>query len=524
MRNNQPITGQEKRYPGDAILLSTTDLKGNIKYANPDFSEIAEFSAKSLRGQPHNVVRHPDMPPAAFASMWQRIKSGQSWFGLVKNRTNSGDHYWVNAYISPVVEDGEIHEYQSVRRRPTDAQIDHAESIYQAINQGKTPTCLKPARLGYRHRLLLIALFSIGLTGALASWQPLLGTLIGMVIGAGLLHFWLRPMAKLVEQSREIITDPLAQGVFTGRNDELGEIELAMHFLSTETGGVVGRMADSASALCDKGRKLNDAVLQTQDRAHRQHEQTTAAAAAVEEMSASFGEVADNAERVAESLSRSQEIANEGSQVLGRVTSSIDSLSSEVARIAQEVATIERDSQAIAKVLDVIREIAEQTNLLALNAAIEAARAGESGRGFAVVADEVRNLSKRTAESTSQIESIVAQFQSSSRSASVAMQQGQQAAQDTVVLTREADKAFELLRADVVEINKMSDAIAAAMSQQRVVTEDISSAIQTISELAQCSLNQAADAAKGGHEMSRLASKQAQLAQQFWQQSVMRAI
>ncbi len=241
-------------------------------------------------------------------------------------------------------------------------------------------------------------------------------------------------------------------------------------------------------------------------------------------MSASFGEVADNAERVAQALSRSQEIANEGSQVLGRVTGSIESLSGEVARIAQEVATIERDSQAIAKVLDVIREIAEQTNLLALNAAIEAARAGESGRGFAVVADEVRNLSKRTAESTAQIESIVSQFQSSSRSASVAMQQGQQAAQDTVVLTREADKAFELLRADVMEINRMSDAIAAAMSQQRVVTEDISSAIQTISELAQCSLNQAAEAAKGGEDMSRLATKQAQLATQFWQQSVMRAI
>ncbi len=272
MRNNQPITGQEKRYPGDAILLSTTDLKGNIKYANPDFAEIAEFSAREMRGQPHNLVRHPDMPPAAFASLWQRIKSGRSWFGLVKNRTASGDHYWVNAYISPVVEDGEVHEYQSVRRRPTDAQIAHAESIYQTLNKGKTPRCLKPARLGYRRRLLLIALLSGGLTGALASWQPLLGTLAGMVFGAGMLHFWLRPLGALVEQSRAIITDPLAQGVFTGRNDELGEIELAMHFLSTETGGVVGRMADSASALCEKGKNLNEAVLQTQDRAHRQHE------------------------------------------------------------------------------------------------------------------------------------------------------------------------------------------------------------------------------------------------------------
>nr|WP_315900086.1 PAS domain-containing methyl-accepting chemotaxis protein [Ferrimonas balearica] len=522
MRNNQPITGQEKRYPGDAILLSTTDLKGNIKYANGDFAEICEFSAKELRGEPHNLIRHPDMPPLAFESLWRRIQSGQSWFGLVKNRTRSGDHYWVNAYVSPVLEEGEIHEYQSVRRRPTEAQIEHADALYQAVNAGQTPRCLKPAKVGFRGRLLLAVAALALLTGALASWQPLLGTALGAVVSLVVMGALLAPLMKLAERARGIIEDPLAQGVFTGRNDELGQIDLAMHFLSTETGGVVGRMADSASALCEKGRRLNDTVLQTQERATRQNEQTTAAAAAVEEMSASFNEVADNAERVAQALTHSQEVANEGRQVLERVTGSIEGLSGEVARIADEVATIERDSQAIAQVLDVIRDIAEQTNLLALNAAIEAARAGESGRGFAVVADEVRNLSKRTADSTAQIEAIVAQFQGSSHAASEAMRQGQQAAQDTVAMTHEADQAFDKLRQDVSEISLMSGEIATAMSQQRVVTRDISEAIQTISDLAQCSLQQAADAAQGGHEMSRLASKQAQLAQQFWHKSVMR--
>ncbi len=522
MRNNQPITGQEKQYPNDTILLSTTDLKGNIKYANQDFCSISEFELNTLKGQPHNTVRHPDMPPAAFAALWKRVRSGQSWLGLVKNRTQSGDHYWVNAYVSPVMEDGKVHEYQSVRRRPGQDQIENAERIYRALNQGKTPSCIRPARIGFCARLMWLMMLAIGVTGLLATWQPLVAIPGGMLLAAVLLHTSLLPLKQLTQRAQSIIEDPLAQGVYTGRNDELGQIEVALQFLLSETGGAVGRMADSAESLRTKGQSLKDTIVQTHDRAERQHQQTTEAAAAVEEMSTSFAEVAANTEQVAQSLARSQKIANDGQQVLVQVTSSIESLSQDVAWIADEVATIERDSQAIAKVLDVIREIADQTNLLALNAAIEAARAGESGRGFAVVADEVRNLSKRTAESTTQIEAIVAQFQSSSRNASEAMRQGQQAAQETVALTREADKAFELLRDDVVAINSMSDAIAAAMSQQRIVTEDISRAIHTISELAKSSLKQTEIAAHEGQEVSRLAVKQAQLANQFWQQSVMR--
>ncbi|SHI04972.1 methyl-accepting chemotaxis protein [Ferrimonas marina] len=522
MRNNQPITGQEKRYPADTILLSTTDTRGNIKYANPDFSEVSEFSIEELQGAPHNLVRHPDMPPQAFESLWQRIRSGRPWFGIVKNRTKSGDHYWVNAYVTPVYEHGEIHEYQSVRRQPQAQHVAQAEAIYAQLNRGKTPKALRPARIGFAQRLALGGAAMAAITAALASWQPLLGGIIGALLTFLLLARQLAPLKQLALRSRELVDDPVARGVFAGRQDEIGDIGLAIDFLGTELGGVVGRMADSAESLCGMGKQLNDTVKDTERRATQQSEQTTAAATAVEEMSVSFNEVADNAGQVAQALTQSLADADAGSQVLDQVSGAIEGLSNEVARIAGEVATIEQDSQAITQVLDVIRGIAEQTNLLALNAAIEAARAGESGRGFAVVADEVRSLAQRTAESTGQIEKIIDQFQHSSQNANRAMQTGQQAAESAVALVREADQAFDALRDAVSRVHGRSDSIASAMSQQRIVTQDISAAIQTISDLARCSQQQAQNTAKRGRDMSRLASKQAELSRQFWQHGVER--
>lgn len=135
MRNNHPVTQSEYRYDDRFTLLSTTDVDSRIRYANAAFVEVSGFEREQLISQPHNLVRHPDMPSQAFADMWKSLKCGCSWTGLVKNRRSNGDHYWVRANVTPMKRNGLVHGYMSVRTAPRREEIEAAERIYRQIRE-----------------------------------------------------------------------------------------------------------------------------------------------------------------------------------------------------------------------------------------------------------------------------------------------------------------------------------------------------------------------------------------------------
>ena len=137
MKINMPVTNVEHEMGDGQSLVSRTDLKGAITYANSAFVEISGFSEDEMIGASHNIVRHPDMPSAAFADLWNTVKSGRLWTGLVKNRCKNGDFYWVSAAVTPVKEEGKVIGYMSVRRKPTRAQIAEASRLYQQMNEQK---------------------------------------------------------------------------------------------------------------------------------------------------------------------------------------------------------------------------------------------------------------------------------------------------------------------------------------------------------------------------------------------------
>ena len=123
MKINLPVTQIEVPFPKGRYIVSRTDLKGAITVVNDTFVEISGFSREELIGKNHNLVRHPDMPPAAFEWLWSTVKSGRPWRGLVKNRCKNGDHYWVNALIVPVMKDDRTIGYMSVRTEATRQEI-----------------------------------------------------------------------------------------------------------------------------------------------------------------------------------------------------------------------------------------------------------------------------------------------------------------------------------------------------------------------------------------------------------------
>jgi len=179
MKKNHPVTNQEIEMRDDSILVSTTNLKGIITEVNPDFVAISGFSEQELLGKNHNLVRHPDMPEAAFKDLWDTVKTGRPWIGQVKNRCKNGDYYWVTANVSPVTEHGRITGYISVRHKPNRREIDAATQLYSQVNMGKAD--LKP---GLLRRIARVCWINRSMTQRLFGLMSLIGvTMATMAYG-----------------------------------------------------------------------------------------------------------------------------------------------------------------------------------------------------------------------------------------------------------------------------------------------------------------------------------------------------
>ncbi len=191
MRNNQPVTQRESVFDDRATLMSTTDINSTITYANDAFIEVSGFSPEEVNGQPHNMVRHPDMPPEAFADMWATLKQGEPWSALVKNRRKNGDYYWVRANAVPVGRDGKVQGFMSVRTKPGEVEMRATETLYREFREGRAKgrrfhkglivrtgwrrlgSLLKTLPLRWRIRLPLIALLPLAaLSAALLGMTP----------------------------------------------------------------------------------------------------------------------------------------------------------------------------------------------------------------------------------------------------------------------------------------------------------------------------------------------------------------
>ncbi len=138
MRNNQPVTQKEYKFPSHHQLITSTDKRGVIKHCNQDFVEASGYSRDELIGKNHNIIRHPDMPPAVFKEMWNTLEAGRCWMGLVKNRRKNGDHYWVSAFVTPVYEGSVVSGYESVRVPALPDEIERANDVYARLRSGKS--------------------------------------------------------------------------------------------------------------------------------------------------------------------------------------------------------------------------------------------------------------------------------------------------------------------------------------------------------------------------------------------------
>jgi len=501
MKVNLPVTNRETQVGADTIILSTTDLKGITTYINQEFMDISGFSESELLDKNHNVVRHPDMPAAAFEDLWTTIKTGAPWMGIVKNRCKNGNYYWVDAFATPIMQDGKIFEYQSVRRRADPKCVSRAEATYQQINDGKGITALRKslslklklfvgASLSFLPAILLPLLVP---SAPITQWA--VAVLFSFIILFAVIAALLKPLERVVKESRAFIDNPLMRYIYTGRTDDVGQLQLVQKMRKSELDAVVGRLSDALHKLSHGSSSTSAMVNTTSQGMLQQKDELLTVVTAMHEMSATIQDIAKNTAEAASAAEEGRKNADAGSKEISDVMDSIAKMAIETDHAAGVINQLGESSSNIGSVLDVIRGIAEQTNLLALNAAIEAARAGEQGRGFAVVADEVRTLAVRTQEATEEIQGMVVQLQKESALAVQVMEKGQEMAQTSVQKSEHARDTFTAITDEVGRIEEMSTVIATAIEEQSTVAEDIDRNLMGISDVTDQTAQEASQSA-----------------------------
>ncbi|MDP3134685.1 MAG: methyl-accepting chemotaxis protein [Burkholderiaceae bacterium] len=421
MRNNQPVTANELPLPDGVTLMSTTDTESRVTYANAAFIAASGFEQNELYGQPHNLVRHPDMPPEAYADMWATLKAGQSWTALVKNRRKNGDFYWVRANAAPMVRRGRLEGYISVRTKPTREEVAAATALYARMRAGKagavglhkglvvhtgamawrsaTQTMSTSARLWWGLAMLwplmLGLAWAVGLQGVpLLSWS--MGSL-ALVLGCGA---WLHrqlvvPARVLAQQACAVASGQFDESVRLDRADDLGLALRCLNQAGLNVRALVGDVGPQAQGVQVASSEIAAASNDLGSRTEQAAANLEQSAAAMDEMTASVG--------------NSAQAALAAKDLAAQATASAKAGEALVKRLVDTMAQINASSRKINDIIGVIDGIAFQTNILALNAAVEAARAGEQGRGFAVVAGEVRSLAQRSAGAAREIKALISE-------------------------------------------------------------------------------------------------------------------
>jgi len=484
MRHNSPVTQTEFQLPPGTTLVSTTDLQSHITYANPAFIEVSGYGREELLGQPHNLVRHPDMPAEAFRDMWATLKAGEPWTALVKNRRKNGDHYWVRANVTPVLDGGRVNGYMSVRTVPSRAEVAAAEALYarmreeaargrlvhtlqrgEVLTAGPGAALRRALRPGLGGKLVLTAitatvatqLVTLPLAGlGLAATLPA-ALLIGAAAAGWQRRLALAPIRQAVAVARRMSAGDLSQTLQADRPDEVGQLARGLTQLNVNLQAIVGDVRREVEGITLASREIAKGNHDLGNRTESQASNLQQTAASMEQITGTIRQTADTAHAAAALAGEAAEVAERS----GRAASDV----------AERMGEIRTSSHRIGEIIGVIDGISFQTNILALNAAVEAARAGEQGRGFAVVAAEVRALAQRTSAAAREIKVLI-------EDSSTKVEAGTRLAEATGETTRQTQDAVQRVHALIAEISTASGEQSKGVAQVNAGVAELDSLTQ----------------------------------------------
>ena len=499
MRQNLPVTQREYALNADQSIVSVTDTQDRITYCNPAFVDASGFSKDELLGQPHNLVRHPDMPEEAFRDMWATLQSGRPWTAVVKNRRKNGDHYWVRANAAPMRDGERIVGYLSVRTPASPDEVAPAAALYARMNdeaaRGRRRIGLRRGRvvrldplgrlvqgLGEQMRRFGMAgalgLGTVLATGALASempawaWVPMGAVLYTGAQLAGR-RMGLAAWRGVLDDVVHLAACDLARDVRVDGEGLHGEMQRALSQLAVNLRSVVGEarleienVRGAAAEISAGNRNLSG--------------RTSSQAASLEETAASMEQINSTVKQSAASAAQGTKLAADAKQTAERSHAA-------VLGVVDAMGGITESSRRIGEIIHVIEGVAFQTNILALNAAVEAARAGEAGRGFAVVAAEVRTLAQRTTGAAREIRQLIQEStervsagSQHTQAAQQRMQDALQAVQDVSTLLDQISTAAGEQQMGVAQVNEAVTDLDTITQKNAALVDELAAAAQAL--------------------------------------------
>jgi PAS domain S-box-containing protein len=495
------IKDKEKLYLESEQLVSITDLNGTIIYANSEFCDVSGFTIEELTGQPHNIVRHPDMPKSAFEDMWSKLKRGDSWRGMVKNRCKNGDYYWVDAYVTPLYENKKIIGYQSVRTKPSQDKKDKAQDLYNKLNNNKS---IKDFKSNTNLKRILVSLIII--SSLISNWiyaTSFIPNIVLLVCISLILIIFSEELISFpntVEKIKHTHDSP-SRLIYSGKG-LINIMNYSIELYKARIKTILGRSADSGRTLVEVSNKLKKDSTDMLNGIEEENNHLAQFATAITEMSATINEVSSNTTLTHDKVTNIKSECKTNINVMESSQVRIKKLANDVESAASNAIDLVSDVEGISKIMLEIQGIADQTNLLALNAAIEAARAGEQGRGFAVVADEVRTLASRTQGAAVQIQCSVQELQTSLKKWSdvmfISKSNAEECSEDTIIIKEVMNNIVE----NIDGVSDMTAQIATATEEQSVVANQIELSIITIDEISKNNFELAKKVQVNGEEVS----------------------